>query len=158
MISYNQSYTHSFITTATILEENLPKQKRIKHYILTDYSRQTRDQITAQKYCVSSHPNNAYCEPRCSTTLIRKLLTQQHKNEKKSFTRKAGGQHRSDSLLQPQFCTTHLSLCYAEKKDETPTTLCLSHSITSGSFQQKFGLRMSDSYFTQMSIYIPPIS
>lgn len=78
-----QLQLHCFITTATILEEKLPKRNGIKHYILIDYSRQTRDQITAQKYCANPHPNNTYCEPRCSTTLIRKLLnTVAQKREK----------------------------------------------------------------------------
>lgn len=79
---------HCFITTAPILEENLTKKNEIKYNILIDYSRQMRNQITAHKYGANPHLNNTYCEPRCSTTPIRKLLNTVAQKGEKVFLEK----------------------------------------------------------------------
>lgn len=97
-----QAELHCFITTAKTPKEHQSKRKGIKHYILIDYSRQTRDQITVQNYCANPHPNNTYCEPRCSPSLIRKPQNTVAHKWGKTFTARAG-QHSTgnDSLLQP---------------------------------------------------------
>lgn len=92
-----------------MLEENLSKRNGLKHYIIIDYSRQTRDQITAQKYCANPHPNNTYCESRCSITLIRKLLNTVAQNENKVLLEKLvlGTVH-----MEVIVCCNHNSVLY----------------------------------------------
>lgn len=92
-----------------MLEENLPKRNGLKHYIIIGYSRQMRDQITAQKYCANPHLNNTYCKPRCSTTLIRKLLNTVAQNENKLLLEKlvVGTAH-----MEVIVCCNHNSVLY----------------------------------------------
>lgn len=101
------------------LRKKLTKRNGIKKYILTDYSKQ-RDHITVQTHCASPLPGNTYCEPRCSTVLVRKLpntAAQQCKNEKKGFT-----------IEKLVVCTVHVEVIAAPKN----SVLCTQVYFSSG--------------------------
>lgn len=101
------------------LRKKLTKRNGIKHYILTDYSKQ-RDHITVQTHRASPLPGNTYCEPRCSTVLVRKLpntTAQQCKNEKKGFT-----------IEKLVVCTVHVEVIAAPKN----SVLCTQVYFSSG--------------------------
>lgn len=105
-----QAELRCFITTAKILQENLPKRKGIKHHILTDYSRQTTDQITAQKYCANPHPNNTYCEPRCSPFIDQETTDHSSTKMRKDFYYKSwwSAQHTWEVIV---CCNLNSLLC-----------------------------------------------